>query len=293
MSDPGAIDTASARAIRYLLASAKYEIIPLKNAMSAAEALPTDATVTVTASPARGLDATIELSELLAGRGHPVIPHLSARSVRDRGHMEEIVARLDRAGINRAFVVAGDNDEPGAYFDGLSLLEALDEAGHGLTEIGIPCYPEGHPNISDELLLQALRDKSRFAAYMTTQICFDPDTIRSWVKSMRAEGIDLPVHLGLPGVAPVHKLIAISARIGIGNSVRFLSKNTNLVGKLVRPGGYAPDVLILSLASTFVDPDAAIAGLHFYTFNQTKSTGKWRVDFEAELDRLIAGGVTP
>jgi methylenetetrahydrofolate reductase (NADPH) len=175
----------------------------------------------------------------------------------------------------------------------LSLLEALDEAGHGLTEIGIPCYPEGHPSISDELLLQALRDKSRFAAYMTTQICFDPDTIRSWVKSMRAEGIDLPVHLGLPGVAPVHKLIAISARIGIGNSVRFLSKNTNLVGKLVRPGGYAPDVLILSLASTFVDPDAAIAGFHFYTFNQTKSTGKWRVDFEAELDRLIAEGVTP
>ncbi len=288
MSDLGAIDAASAGAIRHLVASAKYEIIPLKNAMTAAEALPSSATVTVMASPARGLDATIELSELLAGRGHSVIPHLAARSVRDRSHMEEIVERLDRAGINRAFVVAGDTEEPGEYFDGLSLLQAIDETGHGLTEIGIPGYPEGHPSISDELLLEALRDKSRYASYMTTQMCFDPDTVRSWVKSMRAEGIGLPVHLGLPGVSPVHKLIAISARIGIGNSVRFLSKNTNLVGKLVRPGGYAPDALILGLASTFVDPDAAIAGLHFYTFNQTKSTEKWRVEFEAELDRLVA-----
>ncbi len=75
--------------------------------MSAAAALPTDATVTVTASPARGLDATIELSELLAGRGHPVIPHLAARSVRDLGHMGEIVERLGRAGINRAHTLTG------------------------------------------------------------------------------------------------------------------------------------------------------------------------------------------
>ena len=73
------------------------------------------------------------------------------------------------------------------------------EIGHPLAEIGIPAYPQGHAFIADAPLLEALRAKAAFASYMTTQLCFDPNAIASWLAARRAEGITLPVHLGLPG----------------------------------------------------------------------------------------------
>ena len=123
---------------------------------------------------------------------------------------------------------------------------------------------------------------------MTTQMCFDPGAIISWISEMREAGIHLPVHIGLPGVAPLHKLISISARIGIGDSTRFLAKNTSLVGRLVRPGGYAPDELLAGLAPAVLDEAAAIESLHMYSFNQVESTERWRHEFLEALDEIVA-----
>ena len=95
--------------------------------------------------------------------------------------------------------------------------------------------------------------------------------------------ITLPVYIGLPGVAPLRKLMSISARIGVGPSIRFLSHHASLLGKLVRPGGYAPDELIRQLTPTIMDPEAAIQGFHIYTFNQVETTEAWRQQMLAEL----------
>ncbi len=279
------LDAAAVAAIKAILDPPKYELIPLKNVMRQAEFLPEGATVSVTASPAKGLDATIDLTLELAALGFDVIPHLSARLTRDHAHLDEVLTRLESQGVHRAFVVGGDAEDPGQFFDGLALLEAIESRGHGLTEIGIPCYPEGHAFIPDDKLAQALRDKQRFASYMTTQMCFDPGAITSWIAAAREDGIELPVHVGLPGVAPLHKLASISARIGIGDSVRFLTKQKGLLGKLVRPGGYAPDELITALADGLVDPAVGITGFHVYTFNQVETTEAWRTEFLAALKR--------
>ena len=112
------------------------------------------------------------------------------------------------------------------------------EIGHPLAEIGIPAYPQGHAFIADAPLLEALRAKAAFASYMTTQLCFDPDAIASWLAARRAEGITLPVHLGLPGVAEPQRLLAISARIGVADTHRFLVKNTRFIARLIRSGGF-------------------------------------------------------
>ncbi len=270
-------------AIAAILGSPKYELIPLKNVYRQVAFLPEGATVSVTASPAKGMDATIDLSEELANLGHDVVPHLSARLIRDRAHLEKILARLDNRGVRRAFVVGGDATDPGAYFDGLALLEAMEEIGHGLAEVGIPAYPGGHSFIPRDKLAQALAHKERFASYMTTQMCFDPAAITTWIAGARAGGVALPVHIGLPGVASLHKLAAISARIGVGDSIRFLTKQKGLLGKLVRPGGYAPDELIAALAAAIADRDVGISGFHIYTFNQVETTEAWRNEMLAEL----------
>jgi methylenetetrahydrofolate reductase (NADPH) len=274
-------------ALARLLTAPTFELIPLKTSMAQAAFLPAGSTVSVTASPAKGIEATVALCEQLQTAGFRAVPHLSARMVRDRAHLVDLIAWLEGAGVDRAFVVGGDAKEPGAYPDGLSLLREMAEIGHPLSEIGIPAYPQGHAFIADGPLLDALHAKAAFASYMTTQLCFDPGSIATWIAARRAEGLQLPVHVGVPGVAEPQKLLAISARIGVADTHRFLVKNVRFVTKLVRSGGfYRPDGLLEGLAPHLADPTAGIVDLHMYTFNAVDAFESWRRRY---LDRLHTG----
>jgi methylenetetrahydrofolate reductase (NADH) len=280
--------TSSSRdALARLLGAPTFELIPLKNAMDQAALLPPGATVSVTASPTKGLEATVGLASKLQLAGFEVVPHLSARMVRDRAHLCDLLGVLDDGGVTRAFVVGGDEKEPGAYVDGLALLRELAEVGHPFRQIGIPAYPQGHAFIPDGPLLEALRAKAEFAQYMTTQLCFDPVAISTWLAARRAEGLTLPVHVGVPGVAEPQKLLALAARIGVADTHRFLAKNVRFVARLVRSGGfYRPDALLEGIAPTLADPDANVTGFHLYLFNAVDATENWR---RAKLVTLTGG----
>jgi methylenetetrahydrofolate reductase (NADPH) len=276
-------------ALARLLTAPTFELVPLKSAIDQADHLPQGATVSVTASPAKGIEATVALCEALQGRGFRAVPHLSARMVRDRVHLRDLVERLEGAGVRRAFVVGGDEKEPGDYPDGLSLLREMAEIGHPLGEIGIPCYPQGHAFIADRPLLEALRAKAEFASYMTTQLCFDPGAIATWIAARRAEGLQLPVHVGVPGVAEPHRLLAITARIGVADTHRFLSKNIRFVARLMRSGGfYRPDALLEGIAPHAADSAAGIVDIHLYTFNAVDATEKWRRAYLARMGSAVA-----
>jgi methylenetetrahydrofolate reductase (NADPH) len=276
-------------ALAGLLRAPTFELIPLRNAMDHAARLPVGARVSVTASPTKGLEATVGLCEQLQAAGFRPVPHLSARMVRDRAHLSDLIAWLEGAGVDRAFVVGGDAKEPGAYPDGLSLLREMAEIGHPLAEIGIPAYPQGHPFIADGRLLDALRAKAPFASYMTTQLCFDPDAIGRWLVARRAEGLMLPAHVGVPGVADPQKLLAITARIGVADTHRFLVKNVRFVARLVRSGGfYRPDALLAGLAPRIADATGGIVDLHMYTFNAVEALEVWRRGYLASLEDVQA-----
>lgn len=275
----GKLDEAGRAALVAVLRDPTFELLPLKNAADQEAALPRGARVSVTASPAKGLEATVALSVHLEAAGFRVVPHLSARMVRDDAHLRTLLSALVDAGIDRAFVVGGDAQEPGEFPDGLSLLRRMAELGIAPTEIGVPCYPQGHAVILDDALLAALEAKAAFASYMTTQLCFDPDAISTWLTARRADGISLPVRLGIPGVAAIPKLIEISARIGVRDASRFVLKNTRFVGELLASGGtYRPTGLVMKLAPLIADPEADVIGFHIYTFNQVAATEAWRRD---------------
>jgi len=274
------LSDSQAAALARVLRAPTFELIPLKNALDHAALLPAGSTVSVTASPAKGIEATIALCEQLQQRGFRAVPHVSARMIRDRAHLADLIAWLEGAGVNRAFVVGGDEKEPGIYPDGLSLLRDMAEIGHPLGEIGIPGYPQGHAFIADAPLLDALLAKAAFANYITTQLCFDPVAIGRWVAARRAEGITLPIHVGVPGVAEPQKLLAIAARIGVADTHRFLTKNIRFVTRLVRSGGfYRPDGLLEGLAPLIAEGDSGIVDVHLYTFNNVDASERWRRAF--------------
>lgn len=102
-------------------------MLPLEGIEAAVRAhVPQEVTVTVTASPRRGLGATLELSERSAREGYAVVPHLSARLVRDAAHLEEVLARLQAALCQRAR--AGLSPAPGGSARSAGAVPALPAA---------------------------------------------------------------------------------------------------------------------------------------------------------------------
>src|SRR6478735_10125258 len=131
-----------ARTMVRLLEQARYEVLPTGTTEAKVlEHLPRDRTVTVTASPTKGLEATLDLTERLTGHGYLAVPHLAARMVRDRAELAEICDRLTGKGVTHVFVPGGDADTPGEFPDALSLLEALAELGRPFPHVGITGYP--------------------------------------------------------------------------------------------------------------------------------------------------------
>ena len=119
-------------------------------------------------------------------------------------------------------------------------------------------------------------DKQPFASYVVTQLCFDADAILDWISYIRRREVRLPVFVGLPGAVDRKKLLQVSLKVGVVDSVRFLKKQAGLVSMLLKPGGYSPDVIVERLAPYAGDKHYDIAGLHLYTFNQVEGTEQWR-----------------
>jgi methylenetetrahydrofolate reductase (NADPH) len=258
-----------------LLTNAVFEVIPMKNTAEKARDLPVGATVSVTASPDKGMMATVELCEALADDGFHVVPHISARLTESLDELRRIVERTRDAGATRAFIVGGDSQEGTTFADALALLRALEDLDHPYTELGVAAYPEGHPSIPAHVLRASLIEKQQLAHHMTTQMCFDAARIETWLREERAAGVTLPLVVGIPGVTDPARLVTIGARIGVGQSLRYLRKNRGAVLKLLRPGPYDPTKLVDRLAPLATDSGADAVGLHIFTFNQISSTAEW------------------
>ena len=263
-----------------LLEHPRYEVFPAGNVEQAvAEWVPAGGTVTVTASPGKGLDATVGLTERLAARGYRVVPHLSARLVADDAHLDRLVARLVAAGVDDVFVPAGDASPPAGRFDSaLSLLERLAEIGSPFARTGITGYPESHPLIGDDVAIQAMWDKRRYASYIVSNLCFDAAVLARWIERVRARGVSLPLYVGLAGPVERTRLLRMAAKAGVFESARVLARHTEWLVRFGTPGGYSPGRLLERAAATLASPAACVAGLHLFTFNQVRQTEQWRED---------------
>jgi methylenetetrahydrofolate reductase (NADPH) len=277
-----------------LLKSPRFEVLPTKSTEDAvAEWVPAGMTVTVTASPVKGLDPTIELTERLAARGYRVVPHLAARSVADDAHLDRIVARLKACGVDDVFVPGGDAPHPAGRFDSaLPLLERLDELGRPFSRIGITGYPESHPKIHDDITIQAMWDKRRYASYIVSNVCFDAAQLGRWIGRIRARGVTLPLYAGLATPAERARLLKMAAVAGASESARFITRHPSWILRFWVPGGYSPDRLLDRAAAVLTAPGSGVAGLHLFTFNQLQQAELWR---RAALERtgidkpLLAG----
>lgn len=272
------------QAVQRLLNHARYEVLPTTSTEDKVLAsVPLDVPVTVTASGAKGLEATLSLAETLARQGYVCVPHLAARMITGHSELVEIRARLAESGITRVFVPGGDVDPVGDYSDAFSLLADLTTLAQPFEQIGIAGYPETHPKIVDDLTVQAMWDKRRHATHVVSNLTFDAAAIKSWVGRMRGRGVTMPLLLGMPGPIDRTKLLAMATKIGVGESTRFLAKHKGTFARLAAPGGFTGERFLQECAVVAARPESLIEGLHIFTFNQIAETEAWRQDLLARL----------
>ena len=275
-AQPGLVPAAA----RALVAGMCFELLPTASIDRALAELPPAASVTVTCSPALGITATQEATSRLIDRGHRAVPHLAARLVQHRDHVARIAGWLRARGVGDVFVIAGDAGHPvGPYHDAMSLLADLLEHDAGITHVGVPAYPDGHPFISrpalHEALLakQALLGAAGLRCTATTQMCLDPARVRQWLVAERRRGVEVPVQFGIPGVVERMKLMRMGVRIGVGTSLRYLKKHRGIMTAMLAPGGFDPTELLAGLP---LDGRLGVTGLHAFTFNSVGPTVAWQ-----------------
>jgi methylenetetrahydrofolate reductase (NADPH) len=185
------------------------------------------------------------------------------------------------------FVVGGDPGEPhGPYADALSVIDSGVLEAHGVGKVSIAGYPEGHPDIPDEVLWEALIGKSAAIARrglrgeIITQFGFDVDPVLDWIEELRERGVDLPVRVGVPGPAGVRRLLRFAARFGVGTSASTARKYglslTNLMGTA------GPDRFLRTRATDYHPARHGEVKLHFYTFGGLRATADWITTFRKE-----------
>ena len=263
---------------RAMIERMRYEVMPIGSLEVAIAELPPGAAVSVTCSPTKGIATTQREVVRLNGLGHVAIPHIAARLVEDRAQVRQLAAWCREYGIDELFVIAGDS--PGAagpYEGAIQLIADLLEADPGVAAIGVAGFPDGHPLIDAETLTEQLLAKRDLLAsagvggWVTTQMCLDAETTLRWLGAMRASGMDLPVHLGVPGLVERKRLLAMGTRLGVGASMRFLRKNRSIVRIAARR--YDPTELIAAVAAEAEALD--VEAIHVFTFNSVRETRQW------------------
>ncbi|HEY6703409.1 MAG TPA: methylenetetrahydrofolate reductase, partial [Xanthobacteraceae bacterium] len=252
---------------------------------------PAGARVYISAVPKRPAREAIEAAARLRQAGFEPVPHLAARGFANTHVLDDLLARMGgEAGVVRLLVIAGDHGEPTGEFR--SAIEVIDGGAlqrHGICEIGVAGYPDGHPRLVQQDLDRALADKIRaaestgLAVHIVTQFCFDVQAILQWITRLRDFGIEHPVRIGLAGPTSLATLLRYAKRCGVRASAHSLARQAGLVRQLFAMS--APDALVRALAQARAERHLGEIAPHFFSFGGLARTARWA---EAVAQRHIA-----
>lgn len=268
---------------RYQALEASIEVTP-KYSIGTPELFclfPSGTRVYITDLDTDSVQIRVEAAKRLISYGYVPVPHIAARRCQTEKTLEAELKLLSGAGVRDMLLIGGDRERPaGAFASSIDLLATGLFEEYGICEIGVAGHPEGSPNFSSETALQALRYKAdygkRTGAHIriVSQFCFDPDTVISWARELWAQGIHLPIHVGIAGPAKLTTLIKYAAACGVGNSLQFFRKHARSLVTLT--ANQSPENIVLPIERNATgDLHSNIRQLHIFTFGGPKSAAKW------------------
>ncbi|RMH43989.1 MAG: methylenetetrahydrofolate reductase [Alphaproteobacteria bacterium] len=235
------------------------------------------------------IEDMVATARRIAGEGFTVMPHFPARIIADEATLADWIARYQaEAGVTEALVLAGGSARPvGKFESSMQLLETGLFEKAGFRRLHVAGHPEGNRDIDpaggDANVMAALRWKQAYAARtdaemaIVTQFAFDAAPVVAWADRLRAEGITLPIHVGIAGPAKLQTLIKYAIACGVGPSLKVLQKRARDVTKLVMP--FTPDEVVAALAHhKATHPDTLIERAHFFPLGGIKATAEWAIE---------------
>jgi methylenetetrahydrofolate reductase (NADPH) len=264
--------------------------------------LPRGTLVYLTAVPGKPQDEQTETAVRVRAAGFEPVPHLAARGIESRGTLDETLARMAKeAGVRRVLAIAGDCDRPkGPFTSAIELIDSGLLQRHGIAEVGIAGYPEGHPRIAQDVLDRALvakieaAEQTGLSVQIVTQFAFDARTVVAWLARLRDLGIEHPVRIGMAGPTSLSTLLRYAQRCGVRASAQGLMRQAGLVKHLL--GTSAPDGIIRPLADATADGRLGRVAAHFFSFGGVAATARWAKAAACGrivLDRTDGFSVTP
>ncbi len=226
---------------------------------------------------------TLSTVKKLHNDGMRPVPHIAARAIPDKNFLEENLKILQgEYGVDEILLIGGALPRPiGDFSSSIEILHTGLFEKYGIKKVGIAGHPEGAPDFSAEELSKAIIEKNQYAKqshmdfYLTTQFCFEAEPIIKWDKYMAQEyDNQLPIHIGIPGLASIKTLIRHAHACGIGNSMRVLTKQAANITKLLNVK--TPDKLIYDLAIYCAkNPESGIKQTHLYPLGGLVKSAEW------------------
>lgn len=248
------------------------------------EILPQHTRVYVAHIEGTPIEDMVTTAARLAREGYTVMPHFPARIIKDRATLADWIARYKgEAGVKQALLLGGGVNTPAGDFD--SSMQLV-ETGlfDGFDRLHVAGHPEGNRDIDkdggDRVVMQALKWKQAYSERtdarmaIATQFCFEAEPVIAWVNRLAAEGIRIPVHIGIAGPAKLQTLIKFAIACGVGPSLRVLQKRAMDVTKLLLP--YEPTEVVAALAAhKAANPGFGIESVHFFPLGGIKTNATW------------------
>ncbi len=235
----------------------------------------------VTYLPDEDMANVVETAKKLKLEGFNVVPHLPARTMTNKPELKKFIGDLaEKSGCDRILIIGGGGKQVGEIASSIDVLKTDYLSKYNYTEVGVAGHPEGNPDIIKEELDKAIIEKNNFAKntdfkmYLATQFFFEASSLIDWEENLNKLGNKLEIHAGIPGPATLKTLISYAKSCGIGNSLRFLSKQAFNITKLASTK--SPDKLLFDLANyKNSNNQTKLAKLHFYAFGGIKKTSNW------------------
>jgi len=245
------------------------------------EFLSKDHDVYITYLPDENSNNVVNTAKKLREEGYEVIPHLPARTIVNVNELEKYLGDLANvSGCTKILIIGGGGNQAGNISSTMDVLKSDFLSKFNFKFVGVAGHPEGSPDISNDNLDLAIKEKNNFSKnvdfqmYIATQFFFEAKSLVDWEKHLNSLGNSLPIHAGIPGPASIKTLINYARSCGIGNSLRFISKQAFNLTKLATLS--TPDKLIYDLANYInTNQSTKLENIHFYAFGGMKKTADW------------------
>jgi methylenetetrahydrofolate reductase (NADPH) len=268
---------------------ASTEISPTeeKRLPELASILPAGTPIYVAHTPNASFAQVIRAALAARDAGFLATPHIAVRRIPDAASLRAGLKSLRAGGVEQILLIAGDAPRPlGEFSSTQDILETRMIEDSGIARIGVAGHPEGHNAVGGSLLWDALEAKQAFArraslqVHIVTQFGLDASAFATWERELQRRRIELPVHVGIAGPAPLARLMHFAIRCGIGASMRALMRNLNTAAHApelaLSPDQHLLTLLAAPLATQIVAP-------HFFAFGGALQTARW-------MQSIAAGG---